>query len=374
MPSCQTENHLKVIAYLLYGSRREYHLELTYSVLSAMHFIGSDQSAYRVVLITDEANRRRDLPVEHLIFSSEEFNRWTRNETYMYEAKVHALTKAMDHFKCPVALVDTDTYFLDHPQKLFQQVGPGKSVMHALEGNLGNLALFDFWVPLLDRITAPVVGYTVNRDSLMFNSGVVGVDFSDRHVLDDVPPLIHALYAIYPLFNIEQFAFAAVLSKHTRVGFCPEIVYHYFGYERAFIHLQVGELFPTFSSELFNSYVDEVPRLGYPGKRRSDQLKAALIATLRHHSKDYRFAYLAYLCALSKSESDPPEASVWAHTALSMLRHSRFPTKHIKSDFRKMQYARNFGWLKNETKQDWIRYWDGVVLTRDSGHDETASF
>lgn len=349
---------MKTIAYLVYGSRREYQLELTYSVLSAIHFIGRQPSNYRVVLITDQGNERPDLPIEHLTFSRQEFNSWTRSGTYMHKAKVHALMKAMDHFKGSVALIDTDTYFLDHPDRLFQRIGPGKSVMHASEGNLRQ---YEFWNPLLERVTAPIAGYDVTGESKMINSGVVGVDFADRHLLDEVVPLIDSLYDIHPIFNIEQFAFAAVLSEHTQVSVCPDVVYHYWGCERGFLHSQIEHLFPTFSSELFYRYVDAIPRLGYPKKQRSDQFKAMIVGLLRHHGNEYRFAYIAYLSALTLSTSDPPNASVWAGIALTMLEKNSFPAKHVVRDFAKMKNALDFSWLASKTRQDWIRYWERIA-------------
>jgi hypothetical protein len=351
---------LKTIAYLLYGSRPEYQLELTYSVLSAMHFLRRDRSDYRIALITDEANRRLDLPVEHLIFSSDEFRRWTRHETYMHEAKVHALMKAIDHFKSAVVLLDTDTCFLNHPEMLFQRVSAGKSVMHSSEGSLER---FGSWNPLLERVTEPVAGYRVSRASEMRNSGVVGVDFSDRHVLDEAVLLIGELHGIYPIFNIEQFAFTAVLNKHTQVGDCSDIVQHYYGYERPFFHSQIGQLFPMFSAELFDRYVGDLPRLGYPRKRRSDQLKAMLISSLRRHGNDYRFAYYAYLCALGQSAANAPDASIWAHIALKSLRNNRFPVEHIERDFGKMKHAHDYQWLTSETKQEWILYWESIGVS-----------
>jgi hypothetical protein len=142
------EASLNTIAYLVYGAQREYQLELTYSVLSAVHWLAGDGSNCRIALITDEANQRPDLPVEHVVFCSDEFSSWTRNGQYKHEAKVHVLLKALDKFKSKVALVDTDTYFNVNPPRLFEQIGPGQSVMHVYEGLLGD---DEYLGPVLER-------------------------------------------------------------------------------------------------------------------------------------------------------------------------------------------------------------------------------
>jgi hypothetical protein len=276
----------------------------------------------------------------------------------MHEAKVHALIKAMDHYRGRVALIDTDTYFTDHPDKLFHRIGPGKSVMHSFEGTLQQ---YDFWKPLLERSNAPINGYRVAGDSAMINSGVVGLDFADRGVLDEVVPLIGKLYDIDPIFNIEQFAFASVLKKHTAVVVCPDVIHHYWGYERGFLHSQIGQLFPRFSSELFNQIVDNLPKLGYPQKRRVDQLKAKLVSFLRRNGNDYQFAYIAYLCALRQMHTDTANARVWARIALTVLKKNTFPVKHILNDFREMKAVQSHDWLDSETKRDWIRYWESIA-------------
>ena len=41
----------------------------------------------------------------------------------------------------PAVLVDTDTYFLKPPQKLFARMKPGHAVMHLCEGQLGRFPI-----------------------------------------------------------------------------------------------------------------------------------------------------------------------------------------------------------------------------------------
>lgn len=71
--------------------------------------------------------------------------------------------------QCPVALVDTDTCFADHPAKLFERIGPGASVMHAFEYRIGETEL---WSPLLARLggAGVVAEHPIDRAAPMYNS------------------------------------------------------------------------------------------------------------------------------------------------------------------------------------------------------------
>lgn len=345
---------MKSIAYFLYGGKPEYQLELTYSVLSAAHFLTKTPADIRLVVITDEENRRPDLPVEHLIFDAAQLADWTPNG-YRHQAKVHALRMALDHFQDAVALVDTDTFFLKHPGTLFDRVDGGNAVMHARDGFLRE---HPSWRPILERVPEDIAGCAISGDTEMFNSGVIGLDFSQRALLEDVLVLIDELYAISPLFNIEQLAVSAVLEKHVVVNLCPDTVSHYWGYQRHFIRAQIAALFPAFSRELFESYVTELPAVGMPRKARRDQIRARLKDLQRRLGSDYRFAFLAYLSAFSARDTSIADA--WANVALDMLEVTQIRSPHVATDFRQFTVPRlnAHGWLSADTRRRWIAYWE----------------
>ncbi len=172
---------MNTIAYLIYGGKREYQLELSYSVASAKQFIGQDPE-WQLLLITDAANIRPDLPLRHLIFNDAQFSMWTSGGKYNHAAKVEALGYAAEQHPGKIALVDTDTFFKAHPACLLGKVSPGHTVMHAEDGRLGQ---FDYWLPLIARSGGSSQGYAVCRESMMFNSGVVGLHTSDSHLLKE---------------------------------------------------------------------------------------------------------------------------------------------------------------------------------------------
>lgn len=349
---------LKTIAYLTYGTKREYQLELTHSVLSAHHHLTKDPCGIQIVLVTTESNVRHDLPVEHLVVDQRQLLEWQGGGAYGHAAKYWALLAVMDRYQGAVAFVDTDTQFLHHPQRIFDLVGPDKSVMQADEGVL---AQHGNWNSLLGKLQGTVDGYRVDNGSRMFNSGVVGVDFAMRSRLPEAEQLMKSLYEIEPVFNIEQFAFTAVLEKYSSLSACPDVVKHYWGHERRFFHLQIGALFPEFNRALFDSYVSNPPRTGYPPVSTVARIKARLKRWQRGNSGDYGFAYLAYQCAL-KSE-DEGSANVWSEIALDTLSGITVQSgRTVRGDFRGVgpEKLASLSWMSPGTRERWQAFWNGL--------------
>ncbi len=345
---------MKTIAYLVYGSQPIYQLELTYSVLSAAHFLRQLPAGIRIVLITDSLHQRLDLPIEYITLGEDDLKRWTLGGSYNHAAKYHALLMVMDRFKGSVALIDTDTYFLAHPNRMFDRISEGRAVMHAEDGYLGEKP---YWQRLLNSITAPVAGYAVTASSRMHNSGVIGLHNSARAAIEDVLPLMSELYAIEPVFNIEQYAFTAVLEQHTQLNVCPDVVRHYWGHDRRFCHAHIKSLFPSFERSRFDAHVERLPAIEQPEKPLLLKIAARLKQLQRSAGGDYRFAYLAYKCAMSSSQTAIADA--WANVALDSLRESGNMESFVKKDF--VFFAENslsnHKWLAEDTRQRWKNYW-----------------
>lgn len=339
---------MKTIAYLHYGNKREYALELTYSIASIVSFLRSDPSDIRLLLITDEKGQRSDLPVDHLLFSNELFAQWTHDGHYSHAAKVHALIWAADQTAGPLALIDTDTYFTSHPDNLFDKIRPGHSVMQTPEGTIGSL---DFWRPLLNAAPEEVAGYPITPHSPMNNSGVIGVDQADKAMLAEILPIMEELYAICPVFNIEQFAVTCVLARHTQLTVAPDIVYHYWPYhERAFAHAAAAKALPEFTSENFDRLVASFRPFKIPRKRRMDLLRTKIAGTLFGWPAPYHFAYLAGLSA--RSSVDAGEANAWAAIAAYFIRQGDYPSAWVRRDFRGL-LGKPHAWMTPETARAW---------------------
>jgi hypothetical protein len=363
---------MRVLAYLFYGEKKEYKLELFYSLLSAlkqMQAKGDDD--IKICVMSDRPGLDPDLPLEFLYFSPEEYKSWTQcgNRTYNHRVKIHALIKLLQHYQCPVALIDTDTYFLDTPAQIFQNISPQQTVMHCLEYE--HLSGHPLWEPLVAKLGegVEIAGLQVTPQSSMFNSGVIGVEPCHIPLLEKALLVVDDLYARSPIFNIEQFAVGVSLQSGTQVVDCEKLLDHYYGGIRKFVHFQIAQMFPDFTAATFaQRLAAPIPdRIDYPAKAVQDQVITKVLAAVRRWNPDYRFAYLAYRSAFSNANKDPECASLWADTALQMLKSSQMvyggvTQQLLDRDFRQFRadQIESWSWLKREVKNSWLLFWPSL--------------
>ncbi|SEN99384.1 hypothetical protein SAMN04489859_102713 [Paracoccus alcaliphilus] len=348
------------ILYLVFGNKREFQLELTYSVLSTAHFLRSQE--IRIALACNPANRRPDLPVEHLVVSDAELNSWITQ--YKYAAKAYALGLGLERYGGSVALLDTDTVFTSNPRDLFRRVGPGRSLMQAEDGVLGDHAC---WRDLLDQLDGPVEGCDVSSKSRMMNSGVVALHESDKAAVPAALGLMSALHAIEPIFNIEQFAFTAALEQRGELAACDDVIWHYWGHQRRFAHAQLGALFPEFDKDTFIRHLDAPPPIGMPPTLA--RARARLLQLVRRCDGDYRFAYIASLCAVGERNNE------WAHVTLDVLEAMEHLPAKVTTDFGRFRGERldAHAWLSSAARQRWQAFWSAYGQGRSAMHAEIGS-
>lgn len=368
---------MKVLAYLIYGDKREYQLELALSVLSALRFLKKSQEksqeSITISVITDRPDIgfpdiEFDLPVDRILVSPEEFAAWTQGGSYSYRAKILALMKAIDHYQAPVVLVDTDTYFLESPVRLFERVSPQGSVMHNFEYEICNKS---YWQPVVQQLGAgiEIAGVSVSPRSPMFNSGVIGVDVANRSLLDKALAVMDKMYALSPIFNVEQFALGVALHQYTKLSTSADLVWHYWGMERGFIHVQTSRLLQNSSFADLESLLANLAtlQLGSPAKPFQDKAMSRWLGLIKGWSNDYRFAHLSYRCALAYASKDQAYANAWARVALSAVNTAideALPDRSlalstIQQDFRQFDpdNIRALDWLEPIVKQCWFRLW-----------------
>lgn len=354
----------RAVAYLLYGDARQYERELAFSALGALGFLRNDRRGIRLCLLTDRTDLQFDLGFDRIALEPGELAKWTRGGRCNHRAKLFALQKALRELHMPVALVDTDTCFTDHPAKLFEHIGRGRSVMHAYEYSIDETRL---WWPLLAALgdREYVTGYRVAGDSPMFNSGVIGMHPHDAPLIERAIGLLDALDEIAPVFNAEQFAVGTVLRQHTELETSEQVVRHYWGFERAFAHLKIARLLRGFRPERVGELAHAATEtdLGLPERRFVDRLKSRLKATMHGWDADCRFGYLAFLSAFEWARRDREVANVWLETALEALSLSKSEANTaarqrsvLRRSFRPLD-PRSERWVDPGLAMRWREFW-----------------
>jgi hypothetical protein len=237
---------MKIVLFQIYGNQRAYHLELTYSVLSAARFLRDDPADIRLVLASDRDNQRPDLPVDHLLITPEMLHEWQMDGTYNHAIQAYALHHAVQHFGAPVTLIDSDTIIHEHPKRLFDKIGPGKALMHANEGRLFDSPEWPEWSSLIKRSEGRVAGCAVTPDSVMYNAGVLGLHPQDAPAMDEVKAAMRAIRDNSDMFTAIQLAASLVFGAgKMELSVCDDMVEHYWGGPRAYYQYQMQQTFPA---------------------------------------------------------------------------------------------------------------------------------
>lgn len=365
---------MRVIAYLLYGEKKEYQLEVFFSILSALRLLGEHRDEVTISIISDRDDFDPNLPIDFIPLSKAELAEWTQQGRYNHRAKLFALQKLLAHYQSPVVLIDTDTYFLRNPIHLFERISAQRTVMHHLEYEYVINEQRE-WHTLAEKLDdgIEIDSIYLSRYSPMFNSGVIGVDVRHQGLLTKAIHILDQLYAASPVFNVEQFAVGAVLDQSTELAEASDIVRHYYGFSRDFIHVYIARLFPDFTAATLKTLLDSdlkplSPDQELPYRPMLPRLLSRWQGLFKQWNVVYRFAYLAYHCAFAYAAKDAKYAAVWAKIALQALRfalaHCNLPQQqsllaNIQSDFRRFQpdTITMLPWLDSKTKRAWIQFW-----------------
>lgn len=320
----------QTLLYLVYGKDPKYQLELSYSVLSALR---EARGPLQILLFCDEANQRPDLPVISNVISDEDRDAWTFGGTYHHVMKIFALRHALAHVGGKVCFVDTDTAFRADPQLIFDRISDTSVAMHAHEGQLKDL---HSWTTLLQKAGHTEHAKAVYPDAPMFNSGLIGVTSAQDASLEAACALAKALYAIEPVFNIEQFVLGALLGQSADIRLAEDVLEHYWGYRRYVYHARIPPALATLSDGYSAKTATRLPVISEPPKPLIARLWARIHGQVHGMDANYRFAYLSYLA--NGAAQDAETRMIWADIALDMLQRSQTRRRQYR-DFKRFQPA-----------------------------------
>lgn len=254
-------NHL---LYLSYGDGPHVD-ELRFSVQSAISFL--PRSGFEITILTDDASRFDDLSVRKETISSDQLQEWQGNHGYHYRRKIAAARHALATLGGKIALVDTDTYFLRHPLRLFDRIGPGASLLHRQEVHLDRCEASHLADHLAKVRLRKLDGsfWDIDANTPMWNSGVIGLEGSSLQWVDEALHVTDQLCQAVSLRTIEQFALGAVLSRTTKLRESDDIVYHYYEGAQRF---PFQENIRTVTGDKSSQSAEEFYRLLYPHRPR----------------------------------------------------------------------------------------------------------
>ena len=215
------------LVYCVYGGG-EYTREALFSLWSAVRFGLPEKANWRILIYAENPRPFAQFGATVELLDARRMREWAGPANFGHRRKIFALRHALRNYG-PAVLLDTDTYFLKPPRKLFARIKSGHAVMHLCEGRLGQ---FPNFVPLCQSLCAAPFGisdqlYKFKPEWLMWNPGVVGLHPADEPLMEQVVQLTDAVHQRSPSAVSEQAAFTQVLGRATRLREAEDVVFHY---------------------------------------------------------------------------------------------------------------------------------------------------
>lgn len=362
---------MPVMLYLLFGQNDAYRRQLIFSITTALRWLDKKSEELRIAVISDHPDPAPGLPVDHLRLRSEDIYEWSDAGRFNLRVKPMALRHALIHYGTPVILIDTDTRFIASPARLLERVAPGKSLMHCREYPIHANASLQ---PLVDEVGdgVDVGGYQITRETLMWNSGVVGLHPDDLGHTEKIVRLTDRLRAMAPHFTNEQLATSIVLQASSDVAVCGDTIDHYWDYRRPFCNLQIDRFLSQHPISQLDATVRAASTLavGFPRKTMRDRAWARAQAKMGGWNGALQYAYLLYRTSLYYGRRDPEVGTLWARTTLwisSEIIHSLESNAALRqTELRRIEsimhqfsaeHIDRLAWLPPELRAAWHDFW-----------------
>lgn len=287
--------------YLLYGGSTPHWMETELSLVS-LHYRRRASAAFRVVLATDEPERAGQWQLDVLSLPKARIREWKGPHRYNHRVKNRALSEVMKAFpKSRVCLIDGDTLFVDDPARLFERIGPGRALLHTDEGLLS-----ERFGELEERASGVARGPEafLRPDTRMLNSGVIGLDPSDRPLLDEALTWLDLLYEATRTFTVEQLALGETLRRSVRLAFAEDVVFHYWNHLRFFLRIRGSEFLAATASVPYERRVAQFVTFDASMPRLPLQARLAMAGYRRLRGWSNEFAFFI-LCAWAAAGGAP---------------------------------------------------------------------
>jgi hypothetical protein len=305
-----------VIVLLAYGSDTEYKRTI-FCLKTFWAWFAGNPLDVKTIIYTDLPDYFPEylsgLDVEYYSLTANRLSDMLGNTDYIHRRKVCVVKLTFEQYAdADILFLDSDTFFHGQSSTLLKLIKPGFSIMHKKEFTLEEgLKLFtsfgkekeplDF-TDLVENTSFTIGHETVsfNRNSLCWNSGVLGMTNNLKEVIADTLYLTDSFYINSRWFISEQWAFSLVLEHQTTILASDAYVTHYWGKRQKRL---MDKLIST--SGCLKNHADYgsayFRKLSLQWKKQviNDVMKEEVLVALR--SKNWSYALKATVKAVLKS-------------------------------------------------------------------------
>jgi hypothetical protein len=219
------------LLYLSYGPGPHAD-ETLYSLLTLRRFSEGALEGITIRIVTDQVDFFEPHGFDVVPVTPATMEEWQGPARFTHRCKIMALKLVMERFGGKCILVDGDTYFRRPPGRLFRRIGPGHSMMHGIEGQVGdsrhqfNRHMGEI---LEDRVPGhlPLIDLAHGSSTVQWNAGVVGLDPAHFPLLDEVLELTDYFRSRTDAPTSEQLSFSIILAARTRIMPSRDVIFHY---------------------------------------------------------------------------------------------------------------------------------------------------
>jgi hypothetical protein len=271
------------LIYLAYGSV-DLHAEAVYSLLS---YYKVARPAAQVLIYTDDAAAFERVlgarpEVHYPAVTPAEWQSWRGSSNKVYLLKIGVLSHAAHHYPGNLLFVDTDTVWQADPTPLFTQIAQGQAIMHMNEGRLisGNTLSRKVYQHLKGQLfTVAGRKYGVDKNTVLYNSGVIGLASTATARLPEVVALADQLYAAYNKHMMEQLAFSLWFEADTPVAEAAPYVLHYWNLKAA--RPRLTQVFTKYAGQSLEAFYEQATALNLAGLHHEEMAYRQLPAWRR---------------------------------------------------------------------------------------------
>ena len=251
----------KVLLYIVYGENQGYYDGAKFSFLTFMNWIDSD-SKIEIVILTEKPDEFDNYPVQSILLSKKQKNKWSLNGKYHFRIKNRGLAHIINFLKLDeedkILFLDTDTYFMKSPLPLFDLIQPNQALFYLNEGLIYKRKRFSIYVDSLEGKVIEIenINYKLSKKSAMWGSLMIGIMPNMYPSLQWADKLLLKFIDIVPAHTIEPFALSESLLLKYKIVEGKKLVNLYSTSRKKEYAVKIlSQFFKNYSSNLINNQI-----------------------------------------------------------------------------------------------------------------------
>ncbi|RON06662.1 hypothetical protein BK659_20465 [Pseudomonas brassicacearum] len=226
------------LLYLVYGNQDNYRREAKFSILTALSQLKKGESLC-IRIFTDRPEDYAGWPVETLALDEQTLSLWQGENGYHHRRKACAIAAGLKLAERTL-FVDTDTLFLENPNRILKRIQPQQYLMDRFDYDWSYVCKRPSYVKLGTCLQAH--GISADNSFKLYNSGLCGVTDSDTPLLEKAITLIDEwTQGSFDIHTIEQIALSFAM-RDKPVQEARKFIYHYFA-EKGYFHAMLKHFF-----------------------------------------------------------------------------------------------------------------------------------